>query len=98
MCKDETARSAISVFPYMAEKTTDYIAEMDKKELAAILQEVLDWDKIHVKRPAPDWICYHGMQVFEDGTVQTLPVSNFKKVLKQTRTDLDTQINKLKQN
>lgn len=96
MCKDETARSAIAVFPYMAEKTTDYISEMNKKELANILQDVLDWDKSHVKRPAPDWICYHGMQAFEDGAVQTLPARNFKKVLKQTRKDLEDQINELR--
>lgn len=98
MCKDETARSAISVFPYMASRTTDYIEKMSNKKLALILQDVLDWDKSHTKRPSPEWICYHGMQALEDGTVQTLPTKDFQNILKQTRTDLEKQINKLKEN
>ena len=63
------------------------LSKMDKKDLAKLLQKVLDWDEKHPNRPEPKWICYHGMEVFmNNGNVTTV-----------SQKEWDTRKDKIKQ-
>lgn len=87
VCKDNSAAQAISALPFVAPKTSQYISKMDKKDLAKLLQKVLDWDEKHPNRPEPKWICYHGMEVFmNNGNVTTV-----------SQKEWDTRKDKIKQ-
>lgn len=72
VCKDRSAAGAVQMEPLLAPNTVKYMAEKDVKYRAKITKKVLDWDIKNPNRPSPEWICYHGVEVFiNNGKITT---------------------------
>lgn len=97
VCKDTSAYQAINILPEVAPNTSNYIANMSDRELANLLQKVLDWDEKHSNRPDPKWICYHGIEVFSNkGKVSTIPKDEWDKNKNTMRESTSKYIEQLK--
>lgn len=97
MCKDQTAQQGTFLFQFIAPETTTYISKMENKERIKLLQDVLDWDEKYPNRPDPKWICYHGIEAFDnDGEVETYSKAKFEKIKKGARKSITKAIKTVK--
>lgn len=63
MCKDKTSQAQLAIYQQFAPKTVKYLfsRNKDKSYMAALLQQVLDWDIAHENRYSPVWACYQSL-------------------------------------
>lgn len=99
MCKDESNREQLVMFPMLAEKTLQYYATLEDIEFDInMLQKTLDWDDKY-SRVSPIWVCGHGIQQFIDGRPpELLPASEFPKKRAVVREMVEKSIKARKDN
>ena len=81
MCKDESARGQLAIYPMLAEKTLSYLSNLHDVQFDInMMQKTLDWDDKYTNRISPTWACYHGIQIFIDNKQpEILPAEDFQK-------------------
>ena len=97
MCKDETARAQLSVYPLMAQDTLNYMSTKynDINYLPAVLQKTIDWDNANPERVSPIWSCYHGLDAFSQEPV-LLDADKFPKIQKKVQKIVKNSIKEFK--
>lgn len=97
MCKDETARAQLSVYPLMAPDTLDYMSTKydDMNYIPAVLQKTIDWDNANPERVSPIWSCYHGLDAFSQEPV-LLDADKFPKIQKKVQKIVKNSIKEFK--
>lgn len=93
MCKDETARGQLAMYPMLAENTIRHMADKmtDTDYTIKIFQASLDWDEVHPQRVSPIWACYHGATAFMHQP-ELLPDSEFERIKKEVRGQVELAI------
>jgi len=96
MCKDNTAKAQLSIYPSLAPKTIKYLSTKikNKKYIADLMQKTLDWDTSHPDRYNPIWACYHGISAKTNGQPQLIEESKRAAVIENARQELKDTIKK----
>lgn len=89
VCKDRSAAGAVQMEPLLAPNTVKYMSDKGVKYRAEITQKVLDWDLKNPNRPSPEWICYHGMEVFINNGKITTDKQQFEAKKPEVRIHLE---------